>query len=110
MPYTSCPIPNLHLVLAGGLGELEVHVAASEAAVDLGVGVEAVVNTATLLLVEDDLEGLGAVLLGAGAAADDLDGVDEVVQDSIVDGSQSSRTGTLLLLGVAGASRALRAR
>jgi len=40
-----------HLVLSGGLGELEDDITAGEAAVDLGVGVEAVVNTATLLLV-----------------------------------------------------------
>lgn len=56
------------------------------------------VNTTTLLLVQDDLEGLGAVLLGAGTLADDLDGVDEVGEDGVVDSSQSAGTGTLLLL------------
>lgn len=89
------------------LGELEGDAAAGEAAVDLGVGVEAVVDTATLLLVEDDLEELGTVLLGAEALADDLDGVDEVGQDGVVDGGQSARTGALLGLGVAGAGGAL---
>lgn len=97
-----------HLVVGGtSLGELEDDATASEAAVDLGVGVEAVVNTTTLLLVEDDLEGLGVVLLGAEALADDLDGVDEVGKDGVVDGSQSARTGALLLLGVARAVGAL---
>jgi hypothetical protein len=96
------------LVVSGtALRELEVDVAACQTAVDLRVGVEAVVNTTTLLLVKDDLEGLGAVLLGAETLADDLDGVDEVGQDSIVDSSESARTGTLLLLGVASASGAL---
>ena len=95
------------LVLSGGLGELEVDVAASEATVDLGVGVEAVVDTTTLLLVEDDLEGLATVLLGAHTLANDLNGVGEVSKDGVVDGSQSARTGALLLLGVARAGGTL---
>lgn len=100
---------NARYLVVGGtsLGELEDDATASEAAVDLGVGVEAVVNTTTLLLVEDDLEGLGVVLLGAEALADNLDGVDEVGKDGVVDGSQSARTGALLLLGVARAVGAL---
>ena len=104
------PENTLHehsLVLGGGLGELEVDVAAGEAAVDLGVGVEAVVDATALLLVEDDLEELAAVLLGADALADNLNGVGEVSEDGVVDGSESARTGALLLLGVAGAGRAL---
>ena len=99
-------INRLELSSAGG-GELEENTTASKAVVDLGVGVESVVNTATLLLVKDDLEGLGAVLLGAETLADDLDGVDEVGQDGIVDSSQSARTGALLGLGVARAGGAL---
>lgn len=92
---------------AGGLGELEGDTAAGELAVDLGVGVQAVVDATALLLVEDDLEGLGAVLLGAEALADDLDGVDEVGQDGVVDGGQSAGAGALLLLGVARAGGSL---
>jgi hypothetical protein len=99
------------LVLGGaGLGELEGDAAAGELAVDLGVGVEAVVDAAALLLVEDDLEGLVAVLLGAEALADDLDGVDEVGEDGVVDGGQGAAVGALLLLAVAGAGGALGAR
>jgi hypothetical protein len=108
-PSSSQPtIPRLTLVLRGsGLGELEGDTTAGKTAVDLGVGVQAVVHTTALLLVQDDLEQLGAVLLGAETLADDLDGVDEVGQDGVVDSGQGSRTGALLLLGVAGAGRAL---
>ena len=89
------------------LGELKGDGAAGELAVDLGVRVEAVVDAAALLLVEDDLEELGAVLLGAEALADDLDGVDEVSEDGVVDGGKSPRARALLLEGVAGAGGAL---
>jgi hypothetical protein len=98
----------MSLELSGlSLGELEVDVAASEAAVDLGVGVQAVVNATTLLFVKDDLEGLAAVLLGADTLTDDLDGVGEIGKDSVVDSSESAGTGALLLLGVAAAGRTL---
>jgi hypothetical protein len=91
-----------HLVLSGaGLWELEVDTTAGEAAIDLRVGIEAVVDTTTLLLVEDDLQDLGAVLLGAETLANDLDWEDEVGEDGIVDSSQSA--GTWALLGLAGA-------
>ena len=107
-----CRHSNAHcdvnrLVLSSGLGELEDDTTAGEAAVDLGVGVEAVVDGTALLLVKDDLEGLGAVLLGAETLANDLDGEDEVGEDGVVDGSEGARTGTLLLEGVAGAGGAL---
>lgn len=65
------------------------------------------VDTTTLLLVKDDLEGLGAVLLGAGALADNLDGVDEISEDGVVDSSQSAGTGALLGLGGARVDGAL---
>lgn len=92
---------------ASGLGELKGDTAAGQLAVDLGVGVQAVVDATALLLVEDNLEGLGAVLLGAEALADDLDGVDEVGQDGVVDGGQCAGAGALLLLGVARAGGSL---
>ena len=87
--------------MLGVLGELEVDTLAGQTLVDLGVGVKTVVDATTLLLVEDDLEDLGVVLLGADALADDLDGVDEVGQDGVVDSGESSRLGTLL--GLVGA-------
>lgn len=93
--------------MLGVLGELEVDTLAGQALVDLGVGVKTVVDTATLLLVEDDLEDLGVVLLGADALADDLDGVDEVGEDGVVDGGEGPGNGTLLGLGGAAAVAAL---
>lgn len=95
------------LELSSGLGELEGNVAASEATVDLGVGVDAVVDASALLLVKDDLEELAAVLLGADTLADNLDGVAEIGQDGVVDGGQSAGAGTLLLLVVARAGSTL---
>lgn len=95
------------LVLSSGLGELEGNVAASEAAVDLGVGVDAVVNASALLLVEDDLEELAAVLLGADTLANNLDGVAEIGKDGVVDGGQGAGAGALLLLVVARAGSTL---
>lgn len=95
------------LELSSGLGELEGNVAAGEAAVDLGVGVDAVVDASALLLVKDDLEELAAVLLGADTLADNLDGVAEIGQDGVVDGGQSAGAGTLLLLVVARAGSTL---
>ena len=65
------------------------------------------VDTTTLLLVQDNLDGLAAVLLGADALADNLDGVDKVGEDGVVDGRQSTRTGTLLGLVAAGVDGAL---
>ena len=89
------------------LGELEVDALASEALVDLAVGVEPVVDTAALLLIEDNLEDFAAVLAGAETLADDLDRVDKVGQDSVVDSGQGSRLGTLLGLVAARAVGAL---
>ena len=94
-------------LLVSSLGELKGDVAAGETAVDLSIGVDTVVDASTLLLVKDDLEDLAAVLLGADALADNLNGVAEIGEDGIVDSSQSAGAGTLLLLGVARAGRAL---
>jgi hypothetical protein len=99
--------PKQRLVLSGALGELEVDALAGEALVDLGVGVETVVNTTALLLVKDDLEDLGAVLLGAETLADNLDGVDEVGEDGVVDSGKSPGLGALLGLRSARAVGAL---
>lgn len=54
------------------------------------------INTTLLLLIEDDLEDLAAIFLGAETLADDLDGVHEVAEDGVVDGGECSGTGTLL--------------
>lgn len=92
----------MHLVLSSStLWELEVDTTASKAAVDLRVSVESVVDTSLLLLVKDDLEDLGAVLLGAETLANDLDWEDEVGEDGVVHGSQCA--GAWALLGERGA-------
>lgn len=65
------------------------------------------VDAATLLLIQNNLDGLAAVFLGADALANNLDGVDKVGEDGVVNGSQSTRAGTLLGLGGAGVDRAL---
>lgn len=98
----------MHLVLSSStLWELEVDTTAGKAAVDLGVGVESVVDTSLLLLVQDDLEDLGAVLLGAETLANDLDWEDEVGQDGVVHSGQCAGTWALLGEGSTGAGRAL---
>lgn len=98
----------MHLVLSSSsLWELEVDTTASKAAVDLGVSVESVVDTSLLLLVKDDLEDLGAVLLGAETLANDLDWEDEVGEDGVVDCGQCARAWALLGEGGAGAGGAL---
>ena len=65
------------------------------------------VNGVLLLLVKDNLEDLAAILLGAEALADDLDGEDEVGENGVVDGGQGSRARALLGLRGARAVRAL---
>ncbi len=106
-PQKQAPVHSRLELSSAGLGELEDDATASQAAVDFRVGVEPVVDAATLLLVQDDLESLGAVLLGAETLADNLDGVDEVGQDGVVHGSEGARAGALLLEGVARAAGAL---
>ena len=108
-PLFSIPIQHrsTRLVLSAALGELENNSAAGQTTVDLAVGIEAVVNTTLLLLVENDLEGLGAILLGASALADNLNGVDEIGEDVLVDSGQSAGAGTLLGLVGAGVDGAL---
>lgn len=77
--------------------------------VDSPVRIETVVDTAALLLVQNHLHGLGSVLLGADAAADDLNGVDQVGEDGVVDGGEGTRPRALLLLVGARVDGALRA-
>lgn len=65
------------------------------------------IDTSLLLLVEDDLQDLAAILLGAETLADDLDRVDEVVEDGVVHGGEGSGAGSLLGLRRAGSVAAL---
>ena len=107
-PYPHATFDLPHLILSSTtLRELEANTTASQASVDLAVGIESVVNASLLLLVEDDLQDLAAIFLGAEALADDLNGVHQVGQDGVVYGGQSSRARTLLGLRGAGAVAAL---
>lgn len=98
---------SLELARRDALWELEVDALASETLVHFRVGIEAVVNTTTLLLIKHDLQQLLAILLGAQTLANNLNWVDEIGEDGIVDSSECSRTWSLLLLQVAGAVGAL---
>ena len=89
-----------HLVLSTALRELKANTTSSQLLVDLGVSIESVVNTSLLLLIEDDLQDLGAILLGAETLADNLNWVDEIAEDGVVNGSECS--GTWSLLGLRG--------
>lgn len=110
----SCP-PRLRLVyilrilskVGSSLRELKVDTLACQTLVDFGVGVETVVDTATLLLIENDLEDLATILLGAQPLSDNLDGVDEISEDGVVHGGQSTRAWALLGLRSATAVAAL---
>lgn len=101
-------VKSRRLVLSStSLRELKGHTTASQLAVDLRVGVQAVVDTTALLLVENDLESLGTILLGAQTLADNLDGEDKIGQDGVVDSGQGTRARALLSGGVARAGGAL---
>ena len=105
------PLPPSPLVLRSGTHwELEGHAPPRQFPVDFAVGIEAMVDAAPLLLIQDDLQQLAAVGAGAGALADDFDGVDEVVEDGFVHGGQGAAAGPLLCLARAATVRALRAR
>lgn len=89
------------------LRELEVDTLTGQPLVHLGVSVEPVVHTTSLLLIEHDLEDLAAVLTSAHTLSDNLHWVDEVCQDGIVDSGESARTWALLRLRSTAAVAAL---
>jgi len=82
--------------------ELKRHTPSSQLPVHITVCVESVVNTTPLLLVQDDLHQLAAVLAGTDTLSDDLDWVDDIGEDGVVDGGECSRSWALLGLGCAG--------
>ena len=86
------------VVRTAGDRELKASHSAGELPVHFRIGIESVIHTATLLLVQDDLQHLAAVLLGAGTLANNLNGVDNIGEDGVVDGGQGTGTGALLLL------------
>lgn len=93
-----------HLIIRGtAQWEFKSNSTASQLPVDLRVGIESVVHTTTLLLIQNDLQDLAAIFLGSESLAHDLNGVDNVGENSVVDGSQGSAARTLLSLRCAGA-------
>jgi hypothetical protein len=100
-----------HLVIRSTtLWELKGDTTTSQFSVNLRVGVESVINTSLLLLVKNDLQGLASILLGAETLANNLDWVDEIAENSVVDGSECSGTRSLLGEGCSGAVGSLWAR
>ena len=100
-------ISTSNLVLRSALWELEVHTFTRQSLVHLAIGIEPVVDTASLLLIEDALEDLATVLTRASALADDLNRVDEISEDGIVDCCECAGSRTLLSLRCAAAVAAL---
>lgn len=78
--------------------ELEVASSTGQLAVDLRVGIESVVHTTSLLLIQDDLQDLAAILLGSQSLTNNLNWVDDIGQDRIVDSGQGSGSWSLLCL------------
>lgn len=91
-------LENPLVILATADWEFETTGSASEFPVDLRVGIESVVNTTSFLLVQDNLQDLASILLGSQSLSNNLDGVDNISQDGIVDGGQSSGSWSLLCL------------
>lgn len=87
--------------------ELKTNTTTSQLAVNLRVSIESVINTSLLLLIENNLQDLAAIFLGAETLADDLDGEDEVGEDGVMNSGQCSGTGALLSEGCAAAVGAL---
>jgi hypothetical protein len=110
LKYTrsECFSARLHLVLSSTtLRELKVNTTTGQFAVDLRVGVKSVINTTLLLFIENNLQDLAAIFLGAETLADNLNWEHQIREDGIVDGSESSGTGSLLSERASGAVAAL---
>lgn len=64
--------------------------------VDLAKGIDLVVDTGALFRVQEHLDDLVPILLGADALADNLGRVDQVRQDRVVHGGERARARALL--------------
>lgn len=105
----ACPAPCL-VVGGSAHGELEATDTTGQFSVHLRVGVESVVDATSLLLVQDNLQNLASIFLGPEALSNNLDWVDNIGEDCLVDGGQSSAARALLSLRGAGSVGALGAR
>lgn len=91
---------SIYLELNGSR-ELKDDILTSELLVNSRESINLVFKRGGILGIEEDLEGLGAINLLAKSLTDNFSGVDEVIQDSIVDSGQGTRTRTGLLTVVA---------
>lgn len=74
--------------------------------VNLTVGIQPVVNSTTLLLVQHNFRSLCTILAGPDTLADNFNRIDEVAKNCVVDGSKGTRARALLLLSRTGTIRA----
>lgn len=100
-------MPQRLVLLSTTHGEFEADTTSSQLLVHLAVRVESVVNTTSLLLIQNDLQHLAAILLCPDALANDFNWVNDIGQDRIVDSSQCSGPWSLLRLVGSAAVRAL---
>lgn len=101
----------MHLVLLTTTDwELKSTRSTSQLSVHLSVGIESVVHTTSLLLIQNNLQHLASILLSSQSLADNLNRVDHISEDSVVDGSKCSGTRSLLCLRGSGSVRSLWSR
>ena len=90
-------MPTAGLVLSrASLRELETNTSSGQSPIDFAIGLQSIINTTSLLLIQDDLQNFRAILSSSCALADDFNGVDQVSEDCIVDSGKCSRAGALL--------------
>jgi len=107
--FRACPWSRL-VIHSSAHREFKATNTACQLSVDLGVGVESVVDTTALLLVQDHLQDLASVLLCSESLSNNLDRVDHIGEDGLVDSGQGSAARALLSLRGAGSVGALGAR
>lgn len=73
--------------------ELECNVLVGEGVVHVCEGVQLGLNVHLILRVQQNLQGLGAILLIADALSYDLSGVYDILKDSLVHGGEGARAG-----------------
>jgi len=82
-----------HLELLLNNGEFEHGVLSGQLLVDSGVCLELVLGVVLVLAVQVYLQQLGTVVTDTESLADNLSGVDQVVEDGLVDGGNSLGVG-----------------
>src|ERR1700761_4291020 len=80
------------------LRKFEIYTSACQSSVNLRIGIESVIHTSLLLLIEHHLQNLATIFFGAETLANNLDWEDQISEDGVVDGGQCSGAGSLLSL------------